>query len=140
MRMGFEYNQAGLKHVAELIGRQRKLAESIASLLAKIKNGYFSGKEVVLQSGLNRTDIEKILDVQSKVEAIGKQIEPVEKAFRGELMKAFNDRKQDLEMRLRQLQAEYKEELRKFPSEDVVIGVVGHGAERDLRDALEEMR
>jgi len=137
--MPIVYDDADAKKAAPLIAQQKTLCDGVASLLAKVKNGYFSGKDVVVKSGLSKADVQKILDAQTKVNALSKQIETLEKAFKSKLSKAVSERKEALKKQLSNLEAEAGAEAKKFPSGNK-FGVVGHGPEEDFKKALPELK
>ena len=137
--MGFEYDASTLKKAESLIAEQKKQKDGVKTQLSKVKDGYFSGKEVVLKSGLSKADVEKILAAQTKVNALLPQIEALEKSFKSVLSKAYTDQKSALDKQLAALKTEYEAEVGKFPKGSL-YGVVGHGPEKDLKDALKEMK
>jgi len=137
--MPIVYDDSDAKKAADLVAQQKKLADGVASLLAKVNKGYFSGKDVVLKSGLSKSDVQKILEAQTKVNALSKQIDTFQKAFQSKLQVAVNAQKAALKTQLANLEAEAAKEAKKLPS-GALYGVVGHGPESDLKKALAEMK
>ncbi|MBL8290653.1 MAG: hypothetical protein JNN08_02385 [Bryobacterales bacterium] len=137
--MPIVYDDSDAKKATELVSQQKKLESGVASLLAKVNKGYFSGKDVVLKSGLSKSDVQKILEAQTKVNALSKQIDTLEKSFKSKLQSAVNGQKEALKRQLATLESEASKEASKFPSGSL-YGVVGHGPESDLKKALAEMK
>lgn len=137
--MPIVYDGSDAPKAAELISQQKKLESGVASLLAKVNKGYFNGKDVVLKSGLSKSDVQKILEAQTKVNALSKQIDTLEKSFKSKLQTAVNGQKENLKRQLATLESEASKEANKFPS-GAIYGVVGHGPESDLKKALAEMK
>lgn len=137
--MPIVYDDSDAKKAVDLVAQQKKLESGVASLLAKVNKGYFSGKDVVLKSGLSKSDVQKILEAQTKVIALSKQIDTLEKSFNSKLQSAVNAQREALKRQLATLESEASREAKKFP-EGSLYGVVGHGPESDFKKALGEMK
>lgn len=137
--MPIVYDDSDAKKAAELIAQQKKLESGVASLLAKVNKGYFSGKDVVLKSGLSKSDVQKILDAQTKVNALNKQIDVLQKSFQSKLQAAVSGQRESLKRQLAALESEAAKEAKKLPT-GALYGVVGHGPEADFKKALAEMK
>jgi hypothetical protein len=135
--MPLHYDETALHHAEQLGVERHRLFESVKAYKAKIKNGYFSGKEVVLNSGLTKVEVKRILDAQDKAEAIRKQMEESRKKYEAALTHAYQAQKHELEALLAHLKTEYEAAQAKFPESKVSL--VSPAAYEDLKKAYAEM-
>jgi hypothetical protein len=135
--MPLAYPEANLVEARRLISEQKTTKAGLHSLLAKVRNGYFTNKEVVLNSGLTKTEVKKLLDGYDQTVRSNATLQHLQTQHDSAVDAAYRTRKVALDRELADLEKERRDAKALFPTDAALL--VGHGPGEMLRAAYGEM-
>ena len=89
-----------------------------------------------MESGLTKSEVQQLVDAQEKTNKYLAKWKPLEKTFKVNLQKAYQERRKELEQELSSLERERKNAEKAFPELKVLVG---NGPEGDLKKALKQI-